>query len=154
MSLGTQDLQCAWLLLGHCFHCASPRANCQILAVCPAAVDYDENIWQCLWRILHIALAQCSNEVKESATLALILGRREGRRRRREEWASEVPFERDTPSGCRPMARPTQKSPRHTHLESCQRLSPPGDRSPGVCPNLLEGVGARGKTRDARPRSV
>ena len=60
-------------------HCASARANCQIRAVCPAAVElyartHDGNIWQCLGRILQIDPAQCSNEVGESATLALSLG--------------------------------------------------------------------------------
>ena len=71
-----QDLQSAWLLL---FHCASARANYQIRAVCPAAVElyaqtHDEDFWQCLGRILHIDRAKCSNEVRESATLALTLG--------------------------------------------------------------------------------
>ena len=37
--------------------------------------SHDENIWRCLARILQIDPAQCSNEVRESATLALTLGR-------------------------------------------------------------------------------
>ena len=116
-----QDLQSVWLLL---LHCAPARANYQIRAVCLAAVETQgENIWQCLGRILQIDPAQCSNEVRESATLGRLSSNDFG----------------DSSSGGRPIDRPTRGSPSHTHLESCQRLSPPVD------PSLSHPLGGRSR---------
>ena len=71
-----QDVQSAWLL--H-LHCASARANYQIRSVNLTAVEefartHDENVWQCLGRILNIDPAQCNEEIRDSATLPLVLG--------------------------------------------------------------------------------
>ena len=124
-----KDLQSVWLLL---LHCASARANYQIRAVCPAAVElyaqtHDENIWQCLGRILHIDPAQCSNEVRESATLALSLGGFGPQKRRPNASAcflgklgrlSSNNYFGETCSSGRPIDQPTS----HTHLESCHSV--------------------------------
>ena len=62
-----------------------------------------------------------------------------------EVGASEAPSERKWerhPAVAAQVDRPTRGSPSHTHLESFQRLSPPGDPSMGVCRTFLEGVGA------------
>ena len=147
-----QDLQSAWLLL---LHCASARANYQIRAVCPAAVElyartHDENIWQCLGRILQIDPAQCSNEVRESATLALSLGGLGLRSAVPNASACFLgklsPNDFGESSSGRPIDQPTRGSRSHTHLESCQRFSAPVNWSPGVCSTLLEGVGAWSQT--------
>ena len=99
-----QDLQSAWLLL---LHCASARANYQILGSVPCSggvvrTDHDENIWQCLGRILQIDPAQCSNEVRESATLALSLGglglRSAVRTRVPAFWANCLPMILESPA--------------------------------------------------------
>ena len=60
-----QDVQSAWLLL---LHCAAARTNYQLRSVHPGAVEWyarshDENIWQCLGRILHVDLGMCSDEI-------------------------------------------------------------------------------------------
>ena len=80
-----QDFQSAWLLL---LHCASARANYQIRAVCPAAVElhartHDENIWQCLGRRLTLLSA------------AMKSGSPPHLRCRWGVWASEAPSERE-----------------------------------------------------------
>ena len=67
-------VQSAWLLL---LHCAAARANCQIRSVHPDAVEryarsHDENILQCLGRVLHIDLGLSSDEIRQTGTLLLI----------------------------------------------------------------------------------
>ena len=69
-----QDVQSAWLLL---LHCAAARANCQIRSVHPTLWSgmrrsHDENIWQCLGRVLHIDLGLSSDEFQQTGTLPLI----------------------------------------------------------------------------------
>ena len=71
-----QDVQSVRLLL---LHCAAARANFQLRSVHADAVEWyarshDENIWQCLWRVLHIDLGLCSDEILQTAALPLILG--------------------------------------------------------------------------------
>ena len=65
-----QDVQSAWLLF---LHCAAAVANYQLRPVQPDAVEWyarshDENIWQCLGRVLHVDLGLCSDEIWQTAT--------------------------------------------------------------------------------------
>ena len=71
-----QDVQSAWLLF---LHCVVACTNYQLRSVHPGAVEWhvrshDQNIWQCLGRILHVDLGMCSDEIRQTATLPLILG--------------------------------------------------------------------------------
>ena len=70
------DVQSAWLLL---LHCAAARACFQLRVVGPSAVEefarhHDQSLWQCLSDILQADLDQCTEEVREAATLPLSLG--------------------------------------------------------------------------------
>ena len=65
-------VQSAWLLL---FHCAAARANARSVP-CTAvewyAGSHDENIWQCLGRVLHVDLGLCSSFLEGLASAAPI----------------------------------------------------------------------------------
>ena len=70
------DVQSAWLLL---LHCVAARACFQLRVVGPSAVEefarhHDQSLWQCLSDILQADLDQCTEEVREAATLPLSLG--------------------------------------------------------------------------------
>ena len=123
-----QDVQSAWLLL---LHCASARANYQILSVNPTAVEdfartHDENVCQCLGRILNIDPARCSEEIRDSATLPLILGglglRSASRLRVPAFWASWadcLPIGETSSSG-NPVDQPIGGAPAHSKSGSWQ----------------------------------
>ena len=62
-----------------CFHCASPRANCQLRVLRIDVVEqfartHDARVWQCLCDILKIPEDFVGNLHKEAATLPLSLG--------------------------------------------------------------------------------
>ena len=96
---------------------------------------HDENIWQCLG---------CSQEVSHVGAHIGVLGPQKCRPYASARFLGKLGrwFSNDfgeTSSSCRPIAQPARGA-------RCQGLGPPGGGSRGVCPALLEGVGAWSKT--------